>query len=133
MTTNPLQVSATQLWTGRIFSGLVIAFLLMDAGMKLVPIQPVIETMQSLGFISTPMLARTLGVLLLGCTLLYAMPRTSLLGAVLLTGYLGGAIATHVRADSPLFSHILFGGYIGIMLWAGLFLRNKKIRAVFFS
>lgn len=100
--------------------------------MKLVPIQPVIETMQSLGFTSTPALARTLGVVLLVCTLLHAIPRTSLLGAVLLTGYLGGTIATQVRAGNPLFSHILFGGYTGIMLWAGLLLRNKNVRALLF-
>jgi len=130
MTPNSSQVSAPQLWTGRILSGLVIAFLFLDAGIKLVPIQPVIETMQSLGFTSTPALARTLGVLLLVCTLLHAIPRTSLLGAVLLTGYLGGAIATQLRVVNPLFSDILFGGYIGIVLWAGLLLRNKNIRAI---
>lgn len=117
-------------WIGRILSGLVIAFLLMDAGMKLVPIQPVIEAMQNLGFTSSPDLARTLGAVLLVFTLLYAIPRTSLLGAVLLTGYLGGAIATHVRVGSPLFSHTLFGAYIGIMLWAGLLLRIKNIRTI---
>lgn len=128
---NASQISTPQLWTGRILSGIVIAFLLMDAGMKLPPVQPVIEAMQGLGFISTPTLARTLGVLLLVCTLFYAIPQTSLLGAVLLTGYLGGAIAINVRAGTPLFSHILFGGYIGVLLWAGLLLRNKKIRAAF--
>jgi len=118
------------IWIGRILSGLVIVFLLMDAGMKLVPIQPVIEAMQNLGFTSSPALARALGILLLICTLLYATPRTSLLGAVLLTGYLGGAIAAHVRVGSPLFSHILFGGYIGIMLWVGLILRNRNIKEI---
>lgn len=118
------------IWIGRILSGLVIVFLLMDAGMKLVPIQPVIEAMLNLGFTSSPALARGLGILLLVCTLLYATPRTSLLGAVLLTGYLGGAIAVHVRVGSPLFSHILFGGYIGIMLWVGLILRNRNIKEI---
>jgi hypothetical protein len=122
----------TTVWIGRVLSGLVIVFLLFDAGMKLVPIQPVIEAMQNLGFTSTPALARVLGILLLVCTLLYATPRTSLLGAVLLTGYLGGAIAVHVRVGDPLFSHILFGGYIGIMLWVGLILRNKNIKEILF-
>ena len=130
MILNPSQTSAPLLWTARILSGLVIAFLLIDAGMKLVPVKPVIETMQNLGFISTPDLARTLGVLLLVCTLLYAIPRTSLVGAVLLTGYLGGAMATQLRVGNPIFSHILFGGYIGVLLWAGLLLRNKNVRAL---
>ena len=130
MTLNPSQTSAPLLWTARILSGLVIAFLLIDAGMKLVPVKPVIETMQNLGFISTPDLARTLGVLLLVCTLLYAIPRTSLVGAVLLTGYLGGAMAIQLRIGNPIFSHILFGGYIGVLLWAGLLLRNKNVRAL---
>jgi hypothetical protein len=133
MTTNASQTSAPLLWTGRILSGLVIAFLLFDAGIKLVPIQPVIDTMQSLGFVSTPALARILGVLLLACTLLHAMPKTSLLGAVLLTGYLGGAMAIQLRADNPLFSHLLFGGYLGAMLWTGLLLREKKIRDAFLA
>jgi len=97
--------------------------------MKLAPVKPVIETMQNLGFISTPDLARTLGALLLVCTLLYAIPRTSLVGAVLLTGYLGGAMAVQLRVGNPIFSHILFGGYIGVLLWAGLLLRNKNVRA----
>jgi hypothetical protein len=124
--------SAPQLWTGRILGGLVIAFLLFDAGMKLLPIQPVLEAMQGLGFASTPALARSLGMLLLVCTLLHAFPKTSLLGAVLLTGFLGGAIAINVRAGTPLFSHVLFGGYVGIMLWAGLLLRDKNARALLF-
>ena len=85
-----------------------------------------------MGFNATATLARGLGVLLLVCTLLYAIPRTSLLGAVLLTGYLGGAIAINLRADSPVYSHILFGGYLGIVLWAGLLMRNSKIRSILF-
>lgn len=111
--------------TGRILSGLAIAFLLFDAVGKLVPVRPVMEGMQQLGFNSTPELARGLGGLLLVCTLLYAVPRTAVLGAVLLTGFLGGTIAIHLRAGNPLFSHVLFGGYVGILLWAGLWLRSK--------
>lgn len=120
------------LWTGRILSGLVVLFLLLDAGMKLVPLQPVIDTMQALGFSGGDALARGLGVLLLACTILYAIPRTAPLGALLLTGYLGGAIAVQLRAGNPWFSHVLFGGYLGIALWAGLLLRHLPLRSLLF-
>jgi hypothetical protein len=133
MTTNESEASSLQQWIGRILSGLVIAFCLLDAGLKLVPIQPVYEAMQSLGFESTTTLARGLGVLLIACTVLHAIPKTSLVGAVLLTGFLGGTMAIHLRAGSPLFTHVLFGGYIGIMLWAGLLLRNRNARAILFQ
>ena len=73
-------------------------------------------------------MARGLGVLGLTCTLLYAWPRTAVLGAILLTGYFGGAIATHLRAGSPIFSHLLFGFYLGLMVWGGLYLRDPRIR-----
>lgn len=120
-------------WIGRVLSALSIAFLLLDAAMKLVPLQPVIDSMQSLGFTSTEALARGLGVLLIACTVLYAVPKTALLGALLLTGYLGGAIAIQLRAGTPLFSHVLFGGYIGLALWAGLLARNSQIRSLIFQ
>ncbi len=113
-------------------SGLVIAFLIFDALIKLVPLAPVTETLRELGFTPTDTLARTLGALTLVCTVLYALPRTSALGAVLLTGYLGGAIAIQVRAGSPVFTHLLFGLYLGAMLWAGLLLRDKRLRSVLF-
>ena len=74
-----------------------------------------------------------LGVLLLACTVLYAVPRTALLGAILLTGYLGGSIAIHLRAGSPLFSHVLFGAYVGLALWAGLLARDRPARAQVFA
>ena len=111
-------ISTTALWTGRILSGLVILFLLFDGAIKLIPLDIVIETSRQLGIPTN--LAVTLGVLTLVGTLLYAYPRTSVLGAILLTGYLGGAIYVHVRAGSPLFSHTLFGVYLGILLWGGL-------------
>jgi hypothetical protein len=120
-------------WIGRVLSGLTITFLLLDAAMKLVPLQPVIDSMQDLGFTSTPTLARMLGALLLACTVLHAVPRTALLGAILLTGYLGGSIATHLRAGSPLFSHVLFGAYVGVALWAGLLARSRAMRARVFG
>ena len=116
------------LWTGRVLSGLVILFLTVDGAIKLVPIQPVIDSMQELGYPTSVSFARFIGVVTLVCTALYAWPRTSLLGAVLLTGLMGGAIATHLRLDHPLFSHTLFGVYLGLFLWAGLWLRDQRLR-----
>jgi hypothetical protein len=123
-------VSNTALWTGRILSGIVILFLLVDGAIKLVPIAVVTETMGQLGYPPSAEVARILGVLTLACTALYAYPRTSVLGAILLTGYLGGAMATHFRVGSPLFSHLLFGFYLGLMVWGGLYLRDERLRAL---
>ena len=121
----------TAIWSGRILSGLVIAFLTLDGAIKLVPLSVVTDTMMQLGWPSDVATARLLGALTLGSTLLYALPRTAVLGAILLTAYLGGAVATHVRIGSPLFSHVLFGVYLGVMLWGGLWLRNPRVRALF--
>ncbi|MDB5693475.1 MAG: hypothetical protein JWO81_2538 [Alphaproteobacteria bacterium] len=117
-------------WVGRILSGLLILFLLMDGSMKLVPLQIVIDTSRDLAWPVDPATLRMLGALLIGSTLLYAWPRTSVLGAILITAYLGGAIATHARIGSPLFSHVLFGVYLGVMAWAGLWLRAPRLRAL---
>ena len=114
-------------WIGWTMSGLVIAFLLLDAGMKLAAVQPVLEAGAQIGFPGAAM-ARKLGVLLLVCTLLYAFPRSSVLGAILVTAYLGGAVATHVRLGNPLFSHVLFGVYVGVLMWAGLAIREPRLR-----
>ena len=122
--------SNTALWAGRILSGVVILFLLMDGAIKLVPIAAVTDTMAQLGYPPSVEMARTLGVLTLASTALYAYPRTSVLGAILLTGYLGGAMATHFRVGSPLFSHLLFGFYLGLMVWGGLYLRDERLRAL---
>jgi DoxX-like family len=122
---------AKSVWVGRALSGIVVAFLLFDGILKLIPAQVVLDTIKQLGWPNDIETARLLGVLTLLSTLLYAIPRTSVLGAILLTGYLGGAIATHVRIGSPLFTHILFGAYIGIMLWGGLWLRDIRLRALF--
>jgi hypothetical protein len=111
-------------WT---MSGLMIAFLLMDATMKLLALPIVLETSAPLGFAGADM-ARALGAVLLVATLLYALPPTAVFGAILVTGYLGGAVATHVRVGSPLFSHTLFGVYLGIILWGGLYLRDERLR-----
>ncbi len=121
-------VSNKALWIGRIISGLVILFLIFDGAIKLIPLDVVIETSRELAI--PEHLARTLGVLTLVGVALYAWPRTSVLGAIVLTGYLGGAIYVHVRAGSPLFSHTLFGVYLGLLIWGGLYLRDGMVRAL---
>jgi hypothetical protein len=126
----PTPLSPSALWRGRVLSALVILFLVLDGGIKLVPVAEVTETMRLLGYSGSVDQARLLGALTLGCAILYAIPRTAVLGAILLTGYLGGAMATHLRVDSPLFSHLLFGFYIGVMAWGGLYLRNPALRAL---
>jgi hypothetical protein len=121
--------SKSQLWTGRIMSGLVVAFLLFDIIGKFMKPEVVIETtVNELGYQEHHII--TMGILLLFITVLYIIPVTSVLGAVLLTGYLGGAIATHFRIDNPLFSHQLFPIYVGILAWGGLWLRNPRLREI---
>ncbi len=121
---------SAQVWIGRCLSGLLILFLLADGLVKLVPIPAVSETLSQLGYPTTVGFERGLGVLMLLCTLLYAVPQTEALGAVLLTGYLGGAIASQLRIGNPVFSHLLFGVYLGVAAWAGLWLRSRKVRAL---
>jgi len=123
-------VSRAALWVGRVLSGLVILFMLFDGAIKLLPWPIVTETMDRMGYGSSESLARSLGAITLVCSVLYAIPPTSILGAILLTGYLGGAMASHVRIGSPLFSHLLFGFYLGVMVWGGLWLRDRKLRAL---
>jgi hypothetical protein len=123
-------VSKLALWSGRVLSGLVILFMLFDGAIKLVPWPIVTETMDRIGYGSSETLARTLGLISIVCTVLYAIPPTSIVGAILLTGYLGGAIASHMRIGSPLFSHTLFGFYLGLMLWGGLWLRDRDLRSL---
>src|SRR6266700_5570089 len=122
-------VSKPARWTGRVLSGLVILFLLFDGTIKLVPWPVVTETMDRIGYGSSETLARSLGLITVVCTILYATPPTSILGAILLTGYLGGAMASHVRIGSPLFSHFLFGSCLGLMVGGGLWLRDGSLRA----
>lgn len=118
-----------QLIAGRVLSGLVILFLLFDAGLKLAAPEVAIKYSPSgLGWPLDVGTMYMLGILLLIPTLLYIWPRTAVLGAILITGYLGGAIATHLRIGSPMFSHTLFGVYLGVMLWAGLWLRSPALR-----
>ena len=122
------EVSKPARITGRVMSGVVVLFLLFDGAIKLVPLSVVTETMDRMGFGASDALARSLGIITIVCTLLYSVPPTSILGAILLTGYLGGAIASHVRIGSPLFTHTLFGLYLGLMLWGGLWLRDRGLR-----
>jgi hypothetical protein len=115
---------------GWALSGLVILFFVMDGVMKFVMPTPVIETTAALGWPVDRGTITLLGILALVPTALYAWQRTAPLGALLLTAYLGGAVATHVRIGSPLFSHILFGVYLGVFLWLGLWLRDARVRAL---
>ena len=115
--------SKSGLWAGRIISALVAIFLLVDGAVKLTNIAPVREAHRHLGYPEE--LAVALGTLLLTCTILYVIPRTSVLGAILLTGYLGGATATHVRIADPFYFPIVFGA----LLWLGLWLRDESLRA----
>ena len=124
--TQTVAVGKGNLWTGRILGGLGAAFLLLDAVMKLMKPQPVIDATIKVGYPETKIVG--LGILLLICTALYLIPRISIFGAILLTGYLGGAVATHVRVNDPLFSHVLFPTYIGALLWIGLWLREPRLR-----
>ena len=126
--THPAPVSAGAFWTGWIISGLVILFLLFDGAIKLIPLDIVVETSRQLEIPTG--LARTLGIISLISTLLYAFPRTAVLGAILLTGYFGGAIWTHLRVGSPGFTHLLFGAYLGLLMWGGLYLRDARVRAL---
>src|SRR4051794_21953318 len=119
-------VSKGALWAGRLFSGLLILFLLFDSTIKLMKAAPVLEGMPKLGWPAS--LAVPLGTILLICLIFYAIPKTSVLGAILPTGYLGGAVATHTRIGDPLFSHILFPTYLGLFLWGGLYLREARLR-----
>ena len=111
-------------------SALVVLFLIFDATIKLIPIQPVIDSMVQLGYPASVGIARLLGIITLVCVALYVWPRTSVLGAILMTGLLGGAIATHLRVGSPVFTHLLFGFYLGLLAWGGLFLRDPRVRAM---
>ncbi len=129
---NQSTTSKKMLWTGRILSGLAIAFLLFDATIKFFMDKLPPEALEAGASLQWPIEKMPLvGTILLICTLLYSIPRTALLGAILLTGYLGGAIASHVRVSNPLFSHTLFPIYIAIFVWLGLYLRDAKIRTIF--
>ena len=113
-------------WVGYIISILPVLFLLMDGIMKLFKPQVVVDTTVQLGYPESSIIP--IGIALLVCTVLYIIPQTSGLGAILLTGYLGGAVATHVRVENPLFTYILVPVYLAIFLWLGLYLRDPRLR-----
>jgi len=126
--TQTAPVSKKMLWAGRILSGLLGLLLLADSVGKFVKPAAVVEGTVRLGYHESIILP--LGIVLFACAVLYLIPRTSVLGAILLTGYLGGAVATHARVGDPLISHIMFPVYLGVMVWGGLFLRDDRLRAL---
>ena len=117
-------VSKNRLWTGRIISGLVAVFLLADSVVKLMKLPVAVEGTTQLGYPESVVVG--IEILLFVCTILYLMPQTSIIGAILLTGYLGGATATHVRVGADLFP-ILFPGILGMLVWLGIYLRDKRL------
>jgi len=131
MQTAPETISTSRgsLWAGRILSGLAVLFLLFDAVIKILKMPFAVDATVQLGYPGS--LVLTIGVIELICTVLYVIPSTSILGVVLLTGYLGGAVATHLRYGDPLLSHVLFPTYIGALLWGGLLLREARLRSLF--
>lgn len=115
-------------WTGRVLSALPVLFLLFDSIGKTMKLPAFVTATVQLGYPESVLVG--LGAIELLCVILYAIPRTAVLGAILLTGYLGGAVATHVRIGSPLFTHTLFPIYVALLLWGGLFLRDERLRAL---
>jgi len=123
------KVSAGRLWTGWIISGLVALFMVFDAGGKFAKPAPVVEAFARTGW---PIeLSSTVGAILLACTVIYLIPQSTVLGAILLTGYLGGAVATNLRLQNPLLTHTLFPVYLGVLIWLGLWLRDSRVGSVF--
>lgn len=120
--------SRKALWAGRVLTGLAALFLAFDGTFKLFASPEAVQGTTSLGYPASVLLP--LGVIQLACLALYLVPRTAVLGAVLWTGYLGGAIATHVRVGNPLFSHTLFPIYVAAFIWGGLWLRDARLRSV---
>lgn len=125
--TEERQTTTGRRWTGLALSGIAILFLLFDSLGKLLKVAPVVEGTAQLGYPEGAIVP--IGVILLLCVVTYALPRTAILGAVLLTGYMGGAIATHVRVGSPLLTHVLFPVYVSVLVWLGLYLRDPRVGA----
>lgn len=126
--TRAAPVSKKMLWAGRIISGLVVLFMLFDSIIHIMKPAPVLQAFVRLGF--PERLSLVIGIILLLCVVLYVIPRTSVLGAILLTGYLGGAVVTNLRAGSSLFGETLFPVYFGMLVWGGLYLRDRRLRAL---
>ena len=115
-------------WAGRILTGIAVLFLVFDMSLKLFATQAAVQTTTELGWPAHHVF--TIGLIQLVCLVLYLLPRTAPLGAILWTGYLGGAIATHLRLDNPLFSHVLFPIYVAAFIWGGLYLRDARVRGL---
>jgi len=124
----PQHASVKAVWIGRTLTAFAILFLTFDTALKVLQLPVALEATQQLGF--TAQAVFIVGLIEAACLVLYLVPRTALLGAVLWTGYLGGAIATHVRAESPVFTHTLFPIYIAALLWGGLWLRDQRVRHI---
>ncbi|GHP16490.1 membrane protein [Rhodococcus sp. NKCM2511] len=127
-TTTPATTSRTAARVGWVLTGLLALFLIFDIVGKLLNVQQVKDATVELGLREE--MTPVIGVVLLVCLVLYLVPRTAFLGAVLLTGYLGGAVLTNWRVDKPLFSTVLFAVYVGILAWGALYLRDPKVRQV---
>lgn len=123
--------ASPSVWTGRVLSGLFVLFMLAASiAPKFLMTDLVVEqNMEPLGWQGKYLMLTA--AIELGCVILYVIPRTSLLGAVLMTGLLGGAIATNLRVEMPMFSHVLFGIYLGLFMWGGLWLRDDRLRSLF--
>jgi DoxX-like protein len=126
---SPTVTSAGTRWAGRVVTTLAVLFLAFDVAVKLMVSKEAIEGTAQLGW--SPSQLPVLGGIELACLVLYLIPRTAPLGAVLWTGYLGGAIATHLRVGNPLFTHTLFPVYVAALVWGGLYLRDRRVRALF--
>ena len=127
LTQNSHSAFKSTIWAGRTLSAIAILYLGFDTMIKLLNLPPAVEATTQLGYRAS--LVVPIGVIELVCLALYCIPRTAVLGALLLTGYLGGAIATHVRAESGMFP-VVFPLIIGVLIWAGLFLRDERLRAL---
>lgn len=127
VTLSPASPTRRALWAGRVLSGIAVLFLAVDAAVKLLVAPESVLATATLGWSADQLPA--LGLIQVTCLVLYLVPRTALLGAVLWTGYFGGAIATHLRVESPLFSHTLFPVYVAVLVWGGLYLRDGRLRA----
>jgi DoxX-like family len=126
--TSAVQFPTKALWTGRVLSGLGVLFLTFDAAVKVLKLGPAIDATAQLGYPESVIV--TLGVIEIVCLIVYVIPRTSVLGVVLWTGFLGGAVASQLRVGNPLFSHTLFPIYIAALLWIGLGLRDHRVRGL---
>jgi hypothetical protein len=125
---SPMSSSRKAVWLGRILTAPPVLFLTIDTAMKLLQVPVAVEATQQLGYTAGAVLA--LGIIEAVCLVLFLVPRTAVLGAVLWTGYFGGAIATHIRAGSPLFTHTLFPIFVAALLWTGLWLRDRRLRHI---